>query len=373
MKAKEILDKKVDNKKVALSFAAIDKYVIDNIIDNVQTEVKGKDLIQYGDKNIYPNYLYGLFEKVSVLRSIINGIADYVAGDNVSIGIAQFQEKVNSKGETIEDIVREMALSYVLYGGIALNVLRNRMGSIAEFYVLDWRCVRSDKKNTKFYYSDEWADKQIGRAKAVVYPKFDKDNPQPSSILYVKADNFDTYPNPIWAGSVISAEILSKIETFNLSGLVGGLTAGYLINFNNGQPTDEQKVEIEEDINEKYEGYNACRVMMSFNPSYENRTTIEALPEDKSIDRYNTIYQTSIKNVYTAFRAHPSIFGLPIENTGFNDSDLREGFKLFNRTVVLPIQKRIKRVFEEIFGEKEIVAIEQFDIDFDNAEENIVK
>ncbi len=358
---------KEESKKIVLSFAALDKYLTDNIIDNIQKEVKGKDIVEYGQKNIYPNYLYNLYEKVSVLRSILNGIPDYVAGENVSINIPQFAAKIN-KEQTIEDLVKDMALSYVLYGGIALNILRNRMGGIAEIYCLDFKHVRSDKKNTKFYYSKEWGDKQIGRLTSIVYPAFDPESDVASSVLYVKADNFDTYPNPIWAGAVISAEILKHVDEFNLNSLYNGLSAGYIVNFNNGQPTDEQKAEIEEDVDSKYTGWNACRLMMSFNPSYENRTTVEALPEDKSIDRYNSIYQTSIKNIFTAFRIHPVLFGLPTDNSGFNDQDFNEAFKIANTTIILPIQKKIKRVFETIFGQKEVVSIEPLSIDWSDNE-----
>lgn len=355
--------------KVQLLFAAINPYLEDNIIKNIQTEHKGKDIVEYGEHNIFPNYLYGLYESVSTLKSIINGIADYTCGENISITRSQFAEKVNET-DTLEDIVKSMALSYALYGSIPLNVLRNRLGDIAAIYCLDARNVRSDKKNTKFYYSDEWDKKGIGRAITTVYPKFDpEDRTQMSSILYFKADNFDTYPNPIWGGSCIAAECLKHISEFNLNSLYQGLTSDYLINFNNGKPTDEQKEEIEEEWNSKYTGWqNGSRQILAFNPDMQHRVTIEALPQTNFLDRYNALYQTSIKELYTAFRAHPSIFGLPVENTGFNDQDLKEGFKLFNKTVILPLQKIIKRIFETILGEKDVIVIEPFAMDWSDDE-----
>ena len=363
-KLSEMSKIKKNDKNVCLAFAALDKYLEDNIIDNVQKEIKGKDIVEYGQKNIYPNYLYNLYEKVSVLRSIINGLPDYVVGENIIINIPQFQEKIN-KDQTIEDVARDIALSYVLYGGVAINVVRNRLGGIAALYVLDFKHVRSNKKNTKFYYSKEWGDKQIGRVDTIVYPAFDPEGKDINSIFYVKNDNFDTYPNPLWAGAVISAEILKHVDEFNLNSLYNGLSGGYIVNFNNGQPTDEQKEEISDDFDSKYVGFdNASRTLLSFNPDYDHRTTIEALPEDKSIDRYNTIYQTSIKNIFTAFRCHPVIFGLPTDNSGFNDQDFAEAFKICNKTVVLPLQKKIKRIFETIFGQKDVVTIEPMKIDW---------
>lgn len=367
----ELKNAKKDNeKRINVSFAAIDKILVDNIIDNEQKELKDKDFVEYGQKNIYPQYIYNLYEKVSVLRSIVNGLPDYVVGDNVSISMPQFMEKINDN-QTIEDLVRDMALSYVLYGGFALNILRNRLGDVAQIWCLDFKCVRSNRKNTKFYYSTEWGEKQIGRILTTSYPAFDPNKKDASSILYVKGDNFNTYPNPIWGGAVISAEILKHIDQFNLNSLYNGLSSGFIVNWNNGAPTDEQKEELEYDFDDKFVGFeNATRTMMCYNPDYDHRTTIEALPEDKTIDRYNAIYQTSIKNIFTAFRCHPVVFGLPTEQSGFSDQDFPEAFKVLNKTVVLPIQKVIKRTFEKIFGEKEVITIQPFQIDWTDDENN---
>ena len=355
-----------NNNKICVAFAAIDKYLEDHIIKNTQKQVKGKELVEYGDRNAYPYYLMGLYENVAALKSVINGIADYAGGEEITINIAPFDMEMNSKGETIEDLVRLLVIDYVLYGGFALNVLRNAYGNVAELYVLDFRNVRSNKDNTIFYYSTEWGDKSAGRVMATTYPAFDpKALNVPSSILYVKNDKKNTYPSPMWSGAINDAECLKNISTYNLNSLFNGLSAGYVINFCQGQPTDEQKEEISDEMDNKFSGFqNASRILLNFCDSYDNRATIEALPEDKTVDRYNSIYQTALKNIFTSFRIHPAIIGLPTDNSGFNSQDLAEGFRLFNQTVVLPIQKMVKRTFEKIFQAKDVLTIEPLKVDF---------
>ena len=361
------------NTKLTVSFAAIDPYFEDNILKNVQKEIKGQDFISYGDKNIYPQYLHDLYENVSVLKSIINGISDYVGGENISINIPQFTNSINEDGETIEDIVKQIAIDIELYGGFALNILRNKFGKIAAIYNLDFRNIRSDKKNTRFFYTDDWK-KSFGRLKTTVYPKFDIDKKDASSIFYYKVDKSNTYPSPVWGGAVISAEVLKHIGEFHLNSLYNGLSSDYIINLNNGVPADNLKEEIEENFNEKFGGFsNASRSMISFNPDFEHRTTIEAVPQNNFIDKYNSLYQTSIKDIFTAFRCHPAVFGLPTDNSGFNSQDLAEAFKIMNTTVILPLQKTIKRCFERIFGEKEIISIEPLKISFEEKEETSVE
>jgi hypothetical protein len=144
---------------------------------------------------------------------------------------------------------------------------------------------------------------------------------------------------------------------------------------NAGVPADPVKEEIEENFSEKYTGFqNGGRTMICYNPDFQHRTTVEALPQSDFINKYNAIRENSIKDVYSAFRVHPVLFGLPTQQSGFSDQDFPEAYKLAQATVVLPVQKEIKRIFEKIFGEKEVVTIEPFNIDWSEEEDkNLVK
>lgn len=351
--------------KLNVAFAAVDKYLEDNILKNVQKEVRGQEFIQYGDKNLFPQYIHDLYESVSTLKSIINGIADYTGGENITINLPQFQERIN-ESETIEDVVRQIAIDIKLYGGFALNIVRNRMGGIAAIYNLDFRNIRSNKKNTKFYYSEDWS-KSYGRVKTTVYPKFDIEGKDINSIYYFKIEKYSTYPNPEWGGSITSAECLKHIGEFHLNSLYNGLSSDYIVNFNAGTPADDVKEEIEENFSDKFGGFNnGSRTMLSFNPDVQHKTTVEAIPQSNFIDRYDSLYQTSVKDIFTSFRCHPALFGLPTENTGFNSQDLAEAFKIMNNTVILPLQKLIKRQFEIIFGEKEVITIKPLQVSFED-------
>lgn len=364
----------INNKRICVSFAAIDKYLQDNIITNEQKENTQKDIVEYGTKNLYPYYLADLVENVSVLKSIINGITDYTCGTEIKLNIPFLDKKINAT-ETIEDLVRKMVLSLETYGGFALNVLRAANGNIAEIYCLDFRNVRSNRKNTKFYYSTEWADKGISRVTATAYPAFDPEKEDLSSIYYYKGGVYSTYPSPVWCGAALSAECLKHLGEFHINALYNNLSSAYIVNFNNGVPSDEEKEEIEDNFTTKHTSFeNAGAPMMSFNDSYDTRTTVEAIPQSDFLDRYNSLYQTSIKDIFTAFRIHPVLFGLPTESSGFNDQDFQQAFKLANTTIILPIQKLIKRTFETIFGKENILDIEPLTIDWsEKAEEEDVK
>ena len=63
--------------KVLVSFSAIDPWLERNIVSPAETPVHGKDYIQWGDNNSYPDYLLELVKTVPTLRSIIQGTVDY--------------------------------------------------------------------------------------------------------------------------------------------------------------------------------------------------------------------------------------------------------------------------------------------------------
>lgn len=366
----------MDKNKMNVAFAAVGTYIEDNIIENNQKEIKGKEIIEYGDKNIYPNYLYDLYENVSVVKSIVNGISGCFG--NITINLPEYQKQINENGDTIEDVVKQIIIDFSIYGGFALNIVRNRLGGIAGVYNLDFKNIRSNKNNTTFYYSEDWANKSLGRIKNTSYPAFDPDDKeQLTSVYYYKDEKYKTYPSPRWGGSVKSAEVLKHIAEFHLNSLYNGLSSDYIVNMNAGIPSDDIKEEIEDNFNERFTGWqNGGRAMLSWNSDFAHRTTIEAIPQNSFIDRYNALEKSAKQDIYCAFNISPAILGLPSENLGFSDQDLIESWRIATELLFRPILKVVKRAFEKIFSQQEVVSIEIVNIDFNksgNNTEEIVK
>lgn len=342
-----------------LIFSAINPFIQDNIVKPTESVIRGQEYVSWGDNNQYPMYLNGLYESVPTLQTLINGTADYVCGNDTATKLAIPQAKLKS-------IIRAMALQYTLYGGYYINVLRNKLGQVADIVVLDARKVRTNDDNTVFWYSNDFANnKSYGRIKAFRLPAFNKESNDPSSIYYVKSDTFKVYPKPIYASAVVACEIERQIDKYQLNAIENGLASNVIINFNNGVPSDEMKEEIERNLNDKFAGAdNAGRFMVSFNESKETEVTVTPIEVDNFNDKYNAIAQRSRQQIFTAFRANPNLFGINTENNGFSQENFKDAFELFNTTVVLPIQNTITTAIEDIFGVEDAVTIEPFAIKF---------
>lgn len=368
------INNNIELKKNNLAFAALNPYLQDNKVENVEKEISGKDFIAWGTDNRYPNYLFSLYEDCATLQSIINGTTDFVCGNDISCNLQRFEKTVNKNGDTINDIIQRISTDYLIFGGFALQVIRNALGNISEIYWIDFTKLRSDKKNEVFFFSDEW-DKSYGRVKYIVYPKFNPDDSNPTSIFYYKGNKTrTTYPTPLYNAAITSCELEKKINEFHLNEISNNFLTSKIINFNSGVPDDDLKNEIERNINEKFSGAeNAGRLLISFNANKDSETTVADIPQDEFAERYDALQKRCREQIFTAFRATPNLFGLMNETTGFNEQEFFEAFKLYNRTAVRPIQQVIVKSFDKILGFEGSITITPFNLEDDNKVEKEVE
>ena len=359
--------------RASFSFAAIDPYVDNKMILPVERFVSGKDLVEWGNRNSYPDYLLDLYNNVPTLRSIINGNIDFITGDDVSIlpltdNLPNGQ--MNNRGDNIREQIKDIAKDYEIYGGFALQIIRNLIGMVAEVYYIDMRYLRTNKDGNVFYYCEDWS--KSGKKDVIVYPAYmpnlnwdtlddEQRNRNASSILYVKNVHTQVYPAPLYAASIKACEIERLIDDFHINSLQNQFVSSAIINFNNGDPGDEMKKEIEDAINEKFAGAaNGGRIMLSFNKNKESATDIVEFEVKDFGERYKALSEHSRQQIFTAFRANPNLFGIPTEGNGFANEQYAESFKLYNRTQIQPVQRLIADTYDKIYGTKGVLTIVPF-------------
>jgi hypothetical protein len=375
------------NARTKVTFAAIDPYLESNIISPKEKVQVDKGFVEWGDSNLYPDYLLDLYNNVATLKSIIDGCVDYIAGDDITIQPLRngMDGVMNAKGDTIIEQVRDIAKDYEMFGGFALQVVRGRDGLPSEVHYIDMRFLRMNKDCNVFYYCEDW--KKKGKKSVITYPKFmpsiaerwvampeEERNRHASSILFVKDIRTQTYPSPKYAASVKSCEIERCIDDFHLNAINNGFTGSYIINFNNGQPTPEVQEEIEDNFNEKFSGHqNAGRIAFSWNESKATAASIEQVQVQDFGEKYQSLEKAARQRIFTAFKANPNLFGIPTENLGFSSEEYESAFRLFNRTQIRPIQRKIADAYDKIYGQKGVLTIMPFSMDEASATDTIVK
>lgn len=371
------------SKEMSVRFAAINRTLDQTIIKPTEKVNSGSlDYVIWGDSNNYPEYLDSLYDEVPTLKTCINGLVDYICGNDVVCNFPILGGSKLNRKQTGKEVVKEIADDAARRGGFALQIIRSLDGSYAEVYAVSLNHLRTNKERDVFFYSEDWGKKNVRKDKAVVYPAFDPTlnwatldedarKRHLSSILFVSNTNKHIYPSPVYSASVKACEIERRIDDFHLNSLENGFTGNIMINFNNGVPDDEIKNEVEKMFEEKFTGSsNAGRVGFSWNDSKESAMTIEQITAEDFGEKYNSLEKRARQQIFTAFRANPNLFGIPTESLGFSSEEYEASFKLFNRTMVQPIQKDIAEAFQKIFGQ-EVITFVPFNMD-EGSKETVV-
>lgn len=347
-------------RNIKMQFAAIDPVSITNIPVFIEQD-SGRGWVNYGSDNSYPNFLLDLYDSVPILSGIINGCADYVTGGGVDTGAPDLNKVI---GSNLAEILHNLAIDYFLFGGFCIEVLRDSRGYATKINYVPFDRVRSDESKHTFYYSPDWSKKANWRVKYITVPAFDSNSTDPRSFYYYSHPRIGTYPTPIWNSAIKSASIYSRVTEYHLNGLANGFNSSAIISFNNGVPEDDQKKEIERYFAEKFCGSeNTGRVVLSFAPDKDHAAEINTLATEDYSTKYTNCIEKAREDLFVAFRATSNLFGLQKEGVGFNTQEYESAFKLFNKTVISPVQRIFERSFSDVLGYD--VTITPFEITFD--------
>ena len=118
-----------------------------------------------------------------------------------------------------------------------------------------------------------------------------------------------------------------------------------ILNFNNGNPDDNEKDEIERAVRNKFAGSeNAGRFVIAFNDSADNAATIESVQLNDAHNQYEFIAKEATRKILVSHRVtSPILVGLKEEGSsiGSNADELRMASQLFDNTVIKPMQRII--------------------------------
>ena len=310
-------------------------------------EKKGEGYIQYGDRNDYPNYLVDLFNKSAKHNAIVKSKVHYITanGWKGSPEAETFIQKVN-RMESLDEITRKVSLDAELFGGYYLEIIWSVTKQLAEIWHLDYTKIRTNKDNTQFWYKENWGDRN---EKQTVYAAFNPANPVGKQILYVKEyrPNMGIYSLPGYFGALNYIESDIEISKHVLGNAQTGFSASKLITLPNGEPSDEEKRNIEKRFSSRFGGSDGKKFILAFVNDSQRKPIIDDLGASditkEDFGRVDTLIQTNI------FSGHqittPSIFGIAEAGKLGSRSEMRDGYEIFKNTYVNSKQMHLEGVF----------------------------
>lgn len=290
-----------------------------------EKRISGKDYLYWGDKNQMPYYLYDLYSKSSLMQSIVNTTVNFIVGNSI-----ESVYKPNDD-EQWEEVIRNLALDYMLYGGFAIQIFYNKAAQIKEIGWLDMRKCRTDEEHRKVYYSKEFNERKSSPT-VLEFPVWKKGEEyrNTSAIYLYTGSKRNTYPMPRYSGSIMDIETSIRISNYHLNAITNNFNGNFVLNFNNGIPTDDVKKELERKVQEKFCGdSNAGSFLLVFNDSKENGVTVERIQDDATDKKYEQLRDQTITSIFTGFSAPQQLFGYALSGNVFNKEEYQDAFNLY--------------------------------------------
>ena len=353
----------------------------DNIINiNLETstapvvqEVRGRDWIEYGTddwKNLYPQFLIDLYYSSSISAAIINATAEMIAGENLiieddddrnmeaRIKLQNFMNRANGN-ESLHEVLKKVAFDFKLQGAFALNIVWSKdRTQIAEIYhvgVEKIRCARPDEfgKTKGYYVSADWGNTRINKPKYV--PAFNvNDRTSANQIMYagLYSPNMNSYFTPDYVSCNNWALIDSRVSEFHLNNISAGFSGSFMINFANGIPSHEERIQIEQSLAQKFTGQNnAGKFVLTFSDDNTRTPQIQAISPSDLDKQYIALQELLTQNILSGHRVtSPMLMGIKNDTgLGSNVDELNSASNFYLNTVVKPFQDQIVKQLRKIF------------------------
>lgn len=311
-------------------------------------ESRGKDYIDYGEDNKYPDYLTHLFDKSSKHGAIIAGKAAYVFGKGFENG----EMVVNRLGESLNDVTKKCALDIEIYGGYRTEVVYNMRGVITEIYHVDFTTIRL-AKDGGFYFSEDW-NKYTRKDNMTYIPAFNPSKPFGTQIYAYNEyrPKVRYYPLPQYIGSNNYIETDIEISKFYLSSIRNGMMPSKMIQFYDGEPSEDKKKAIENRFKKKFGGSeNAGNFILVFNKQKDKQVDVSDLSATELDKMFIELNKTTQQEIFSGHRVtSPMLFGIKTEGQLGGNTELKAAYELFINTYAAPKSQAISKEFTYVLG-----------------------
>jgi hypothetical protein len=312
-------------------------------------EKNNVDWVLYGDdidwRNLYPDYLIHLYNSSAKHNTIVNKKSSYIVGRGL-----RYDSRTNSvtsdyiKGTTfvakLEDsrVLEKTAKDLVLQGGFANEIIYNRGNEGVTPYHIDFSKIRVSKqewneeegryKDPVYYYTCDWSARKPRNNPdfTIFYPfKYGEEGEKDKRyLLYYKEYRPDlgVYPLPEYVAAVPYIASDYQISNFTYNNVKSGFSSGFLVNFNSGQPSEQQKAEITRMYKDTFHGTDSAgKSMISFNEDKESGVEITPISPNGQDDRFLNLNNSIRDEIYTGHGVDPVIVGLKGDNGFSNNAD----------------------------------------------------
>jgi len=309
-----------------------------------------KGYIKYGKDNMYPQELVRLFNEHPEHRAIVNRKARYIFGKGIkavneidTIKVETFVDNFNRK-ESLNQCGKKLTTNTELFNGVYVEVITNLQGQPIEFYFLNSANCRISECETKLYFSKNWnRNTQSKDIKCI--NKFENNGTAGTFFIDFKyytasASKLESvYPIAQYQSIVNDINTDIDISTFNKNYVSNGFSIGKIINFFNGQPTDDMIHSIERSFKGTYTGENGESLMITHSDRDDKAPEVVDVSVQDLSEKFAFTSKRAMKKIFAGHEMAPELFNIKFDESFLSGSpDLLILQELFVKGYIEPRQ-----------------------------------
>jgi hypothetical protein len=328
--------------KLGIEAVQLSKYEERNYIETPDN----KGWIKYGDDNLFPQYLIGLFNGSAVHRGVTESIGRMIYGDGIQGNV---EAKLQIQEWGAEDDFRKCAIDLKLQGGFALeihwNIDRSKIKSVQ--YV-PFEYIRSGTMNEDgtvdfYYHCLDWENHNKAGVTPICCFSSDKKKDYPHQLLYVKPFTVGSmyYPKPDYMGAINWIEVDKEVAVFHNTNLRNGMSPSFAIHWKNGIPDPLKRAEIRRDVESSMSGTrNAGKFWMTFSDGGDTTPEIVPFELSQAAEQYQFISEEATEKIMIGHRVtSPALFGVKTAGQLGSTEELKVASEIFQKNVIEPYQR----------------------------------
>ena len=313
--------------------------------------------VNYGDDNLFPQYLVDLFHSSATHNALSTTIAMMIFGEGFDA--TTLDGRLAFDQWNLNDELRKACLDFKIQGGFALEVNWSiDRTTIANVSHLPFENIRSgfvneDEKVEYYYYSKDWKDSREEPSEICTFNP-ERNIEHPTQILYVKPFSPGSfyYPKPDYVGSINYIELDKEIGVYHINNMKNGMSPSFSIHFKNGIPPQEERNRIRMDIERQLSGAsNAGKFIVTYSDDPDRKPDFEPFQLSDAHNQYQFLSEEVTSKIMVGHRVtSPQMFGVAVPGKLGGGGELAEASELFEKNVIAPARQVVTEAVKTLLN-----------------------